>query len=238
MSGPGGLDQLPVVHDGSSLRIRIFAGGPFQENGYLVECVESGALAVVDPGAATPRLVDALSGRTDRVQAIYLTHAHLDHVEGLPALRRVLDAPIHLHPADRFLYDRAHEQAEAFNYPLSGVLPPIDRELEPGVSVPLGETELEVRFAPGHAPGHVVFHHAGDGVALVGDVIFHRSIGRTDLPGGDMQELMESIRREILTLPEETRLLTGHGPETTVAGEKMGNPFLISQARGGLGGFA
>ncbi len=227
-----------MVHEGDSLKIDSFPGGPFQENGYLVECLATGALAVIDPGHTAPEIVAAIGGRAARVEAIYLTHGHLDHVEGIPVVRESIDAPIHLHPADRFLYEGAVEQARAFGLPSPGPMPPIDAELNPGTPVPLGDTSFEVRFAPGHAPGHVIFHHTGDGVALVGDVIFHRSIGRTDLPGGSMQELMESIRREVLSLPDDTRLFTGHGPPTTVGGERMGNPFLISQARGGAGEFA
>ncbi|MEX0856366.1 MAG: MBL fold metallo-hydrolase, partial [Gemmatimonadota bacterium] len=98
----------------------------------------------------------------------------------------------------------------------------------------LGERSFEVRFTPGHAPGHVTLYDAECGLALVGDVIFSKSIGRTDLPGGDFQRLMRSIREEILTLPDDTRLLPGHGPETTVHLERIGNPFLISQASGGF----
>jgi glyoxylase-like metal-dependent hydrolase (beta-lactamase superfamily II) len=111
-------------------------------------------------------------------------------------------------------------------------LPPPDRELVPGETVRVGLEELEVRYTPGHAPGHVILYSATGGFALVGDVIFAGTIGRTDLPGGDFLRLMRSIREEVLTLPDETRLLLGHGPETTVGRERMGNPFLISQAPG------
>jgi hydroxyacylglutathione hydrolase len=222
----------------TGLRIRRFAGGPFQENGYLLECLATGRVAVVDPGHAAGRMAATIQEEGLEVEAIYLTHAHLDHVEGIPAIRGISDAPIFLHPRDGFLYDRAGEQASAFGYELQGELPPVDRDIEPGVSLPVGAVELEVRFAPGHAPGHVIFHVPDERVALVGDVIFQRSIGRTDLPGGDFQELIRSIREQVLTLPGETRLLTGHGPDTTVDEERMGNPFLIPQTRGDEGRFA
>lgn len=228
MTGPAtGPDASP------RLRIRAFPGGPFQQNGFLVQCRATGRAAVVDPGATAPEIVRVIRNEGLEIEAVWLTHAHLDHVEGLPAVRAATPAPIFLHPADRFLYDRAGQQAEAFGYRLAGELPPPDRDMEPGTPVRVGEEALEVRFAPGHAPGHVILHHPGDRVAIVGDVIFQRSIGRTDLPGGDYQELMESIRREVLSLPDETRLLTGHGPETTVGEERMGNPFLLPQTRGG-----
>lgn len=215
-----------------SLEIRLFTGGAFAENTYLVQCRRSGRAVIVDPGAATIELLEYVRGEGIQVDAVYLTHAHLDHVEGLPHLMEALKVPIHLHPADQPLYDRAADQAAAFGLSLPGDLPIIDRQIEVGTPLPVGETEVAVRFAPGHAPGHVIFFHEGDGVVLVGDVVFAGSIGRTDLPGGDMQELMASIRREILTLPGDTRLLPGHGPETTVGQERIGNPFLVGQEPG------
>jgi hydroxyacylglutathione hydrolase len=241
MTGPASGPGPPDPHSGSaseSLRIRAFPGGPFQQNGYLVQCRATGRAAVVDPGATAPDIARVILEEGLEVDAVWLTHAHLDHVEGLPAIREVSTAPIFLHPADRFLYDRAGEQAAAFGYRLQGELPEPDRDIEPGSPLAVGDARLEVRFTPGHAPGHVILYHPGDGVALVGDVIFQRSIGRSDLPGGDFQQLMESIRREVLTLPDETRLLTGHGPETTVGEERLGNPFLLPHTRGGTGRYA
>ncbi len=208
------------------LEFHVFTGGPFQENGYLVRCPAAGKVVVVDPGFAAPEMVRAIRQWGIEVEAIYLTHAHLDHVEGLPVIREFTDAPIHLHPADLPLYERAADQAAAFGMRLPAPLPAIDVSLEGVTSLPVGDGKLAVHRAPGHAPGHVIFHSPEAGVALVGDVIFFSSIGRTDLPGGDFQELMDSIRTVVLTLPDETRLLSGHGPETTVAQERIGNPFL------------
>ncbi|TVP78107.1 MAG: MBL fold metallo-hydrolase [Gemmatimonadales bacterium] len=225
MSGePRGIPLPRAGFESEALRIRAWTGGPFQENTYLVECRATGETALVDPGWATPA---ALQATPDGVpDAVLLTHAHLDHVEGLPFVVEAGTPPIHLHPADRDLYSRAREQGAAFGYEFGASLPEPDHELVPGEPVSVGRVRLDVRFAPGHAPGHVIFHAAEEGVALVGDVIFQRSIGRTDLPGGDASQLLESIRREVLTLDPETRLLTGHGPSTTVKEEKMGNPFL------------
>lgn len=214
------------------LRIDLFSGGPFSQNGYLLRDPVAGKAVIVDPGASTPQMIEALRGSGEELEAVYLTHAHIDHVEGIPTLRGYSDAPIYLHPADLVLYDRVESQAEWFGLELSGPLPRPEHELIPGTPVSVGRHELEVRFAPGHAPGHVIFHSAEFGVALVGDVIFAGSIGRTDLPGGDFRQLIDSIRREVLTLPDDTRLLPGHGPETTVHHERLGNPFLISQAPG------
>lgn len=224
------LDEARV-HEGDRTRIFRFAGGPFQENGYVVECRSTGALAIVDPGHTAPRMLEAFGDRLDRVEAIWLTHAHLDHVEGLPRIVEDVAAPVYLHADDLPLYRAVGEQARAFGLPDPGDLPPIDRSFEAGGTVSLGEVPFEVRHAPGHAPGHVILHQVDDRVALVADVIFQRGIGRTDLPGGSMQQLMTSIRDQVLTLPDDTVLWTGHGPSTTVGDERMGNPFLISQAR-------
>ncbi len=220
---------MTTVHDGAGLRVRFFTGGAFQENTFLLSDPGSGAAVVVDPGAATPALLSIVAREGLTLEAAWLTHAHLDHVEGLPALKEAWpDVPVALHPADRPLYDRARNQAEAFGIPLSGPLPEPDVELTPGDELVLGSTRFQVRFTPGHAPGHVILVCEAEGLALVGDVIFQRSIGRTDLPGGDMGTLLRSIRDEVLTLPAGTVLLSGHGPPTTVGEERIGNPFLAS----------
>jgi len=217
---------MTVVHEGARLRISMFTGGPFQENSYLVQCVGSGRAAVVDPGAATPELVEHAKKAGLTPEVVWLTHAHLDHVDGIPDLLEAFDLPVALHPDDLELYHRAPDQARAFGLPFHGELPDPTLTLDAGQVLLLGDCSLEVRFAPGHAPGHVVFVEHDEAVALVGDVIFQRSIGRTDLPGGDTQQLLASIRREILTLPDGVRLLPGHGPPTSVGDERMGNPFL------------
>lgn len=211
--------------------LRRFEGGPFEENGYLVVCQDTGEAAAVDPGGGTPLMVEALAANGWTLSKILLTHAHIDHVDGIPLLRRVVpDVPIHLHPADRPLYDAAPSQAAMFGLP-PVVLPPVDVDLVPGVAVRVGDVELDVEFAPGHAPGHVILGHAGTASVLVGDVVFRGSIGRTDLPGGDTATLMASIRDRILPLPDGTRLFPGHGPETTVELERRTNPFLLELQR-------
>ncbi len=215
------------------MNIRIFAGGPFAENGYLVVCPDTGRAVVIDPGAAAGGIVAAIRDDDLQVDAVLLTHAHLDHVEGVPAVRRVTDAPVHLHPSDRPLFDALGEQAAMFGLDAPAVEPP-DAELEQDGEIVFGSCRLRVREAPGHAPGHVILVADEVVTAFVGDVVFQGSIGRTDLPGGDFQRLMRSIREEVLTLPDGTRLLTGHGPETTVERERVSNPFLVPQYGGEL----
>lgn len=211
-----------------------FTGGPFSENAWLVIGDDAATALIVDPGGGTPELLAEVERRGLRPAAVLLTHAHLDHVDGIPEVRdRFPDTPIWLHPDDHSLYQGVPRQASWFGLQPPR-LPPVDEALVPGTTVSIGGIGLEVRFAPGHAPGHVVFVAPGDGVALVGDVIFAGSIGRTDLPGGDFHALMDSIRQAILTLPDETRLLTGHGPETTVGHERATNPFLVQHLRGDL----
>ena len=206
------------------IAVRSFTGGAFAENTYLVSCVRTGAAILVDPGAATLQAIQAAGSANLRIEQIVLTHAHLDHVEGIPEAKRQIDVPVLLHRADRPLYDGAPQQAEWFGMSMDP-LPPIDADLVEGGTVHFGDCELLVRFTPGHAPGHVIL--VGDGVALVGDVVFAGSIGRTDLPGGNLAELMRSIRAEVLALPDDTTLFTGHGPETTVGHERVSNPFLV-----------
>lgn len=214
--------------------VRAFTGGAFMENGYLAVCPESGAAVAVDPGAASHGMVEALVSEGLTLEAVYLTHAHLDHVEGLHRVHAHRpEAPIWLHPDDARLWEALPQQAAMFGMPFHRQPEPTDA-FEHGQRVSFGMVHFDVREAPGHAPGHVILVAEEHGLAMVGDVIFQRSIGRTDLPGGDMATLMQSIRDEILTLPDDTVLYNGHGPSTTVGEERTGNPFLIPQFGGRL----
>ena len=208
------------------MEILTFTGGPFVQNTLVIVCADGRTALLVDPGAATPEALAAVSDRGLEVAAILLTHGHLDHVEGVGLAKRETGAPIHLHPLDRPLYDSLAAQAVAFGVPWEEQPPP-DVDLVPGTTLSFGGSGFGVVFTPGHAPGHVMFVSTSEPVAIAGDVVFAGSIGRTDLPFGDYRVLMESIRNEVLTLPDETRLYTGHGPETTVGHERVTNPFLI-----------
>jgi hydroxyacylglutathione hydrolase len=209
--------------------VQAFGGGPFGENGYLVTCPRTRKGILVDPGASVGQMLEAVTSSGAAIVAIVLTHAHLDHVDGVARAKRETRAPVHLHPADEPLYKQAPAQAEWFGVRLE-TPPPVDEYLHEGERIRFGECALEVRHTPGHAPGHVIL--VGAGVAIVGDTVFAGSIGRTDLPGGDFQTLMASIREHILSLPDETVLHSGHGPATTVGHERVANPFLAPQLGG------
>jgi hydroxyacylglutathione hydrolase len=216
------------------VRVHTFSGGPFGQNGYLAVCEEASEAVVVDPGGGAPGMVVHLQTIGIVPAAILLTHAHLDHIDGIADIRAAFPGvPIHLHPGDRPLYDAAPRQAIAFGLPPFEV-PPLTHTLAHGQRFSFGSCVFEVRHAPGHSPGHVVLYAPDAELALVGDVVFAGSIGRTDLPGGDFQTLIASIRREVLTLPPKTRLLSGHGQETTVEWEARHNPFLIPHYGGEL----
>lgn len=214
--------------------IRTFTGGSFGQNTYLVHDEDSRSAIAVDPGAGATRLVEAVRADGLSLQAVVLTHAHLDHVEGVHVVRDFLpDIPIFIHPADLQLYRALPQQAAMFGLHADAQPEPTD-QLVPDQDVTFDGVTFQVRFTPGHAPGHVILIAPDDGFAIVGDVVFQGSIGRTDLPGGDFKTLMASIREQVLTLPDDMVLYTGHGPPTTVGAEREGNPFLIPHYGGGL----
>ncbi|MCE2423112.1 MAG: MBL fold metallo-hydrolase [Gemmatimonadetes bacterium] len=197
--------------------------GAFQSNCYILGPAPCGNTVVIDPGAQATRIIRALETTTDRISAILLTHAHVDHVGAVAALKRRWDAPVYLHGADLPVYERTVESGALFG--LSVEQPPKpDLELCDGDRLVFGEIDLSVRHVPGHSPGHVVF--VGDDQAFVGDTVFAGSIGRTDLWGGDFQTLIDGIVSRILSLPPGFRLHPGHGGSTTVAREAETNPFL------------
>jgi hydroxyacylglutathione hydrolase len=209
-----------------SVEIIPFVLGVMQNNTYLVVDVDSRAAVVVDPSFGPGEVLAYAQDKRWQIRQVWLTHAHFDHYAGSQEVAGALNPPlpVGLHPADLDLWRRG---GGGRDFGLQ-----VDPGPEPGISfyhgqrLHLGGTEFEVRHAPGHTRGHIVLYCASAGALLCGDVIFQGGIGRTDLPGGDMDALLHSIRTQVLTLPDETRLLSGHGPETTVGEEKENNPFL------------
>lgn len=198
--------------------------GLFEENCYLVSERGGREAVLIDPGEEVPRFLEAAAARQLRIREIWLTHAHIDHIQGVAEVKAATGAPVLLHPDDLPLYHGLVEQGTLFGFDLTDPPPP-DGELRHGQRLTLGHASFEVRHAPGHAPGHVVF--VTEGLVLGGDVLFQGSIGRTDLMGGDFDTLMESIRTQLLTLPDDTIVYPGHGPVTTIGQERKTNPFLL-----------
>ena len=205
------------------MNIRTFVAPAFAENAYLIWQPNHAQALAIDPGDA-PAIIQSLASENLQLAAILLTHSHVDHVDGVAELVRATNAPVYLHPEARLFYDNAAVQAAQFGMRVENPPPPT-HELQPG-DLEIANIRFEVRYVPGHAPGHVLLYSAGAGVAFVGDVVFQGSIGRTDLPGGNYQVLMNSIREQVMTLPAETQLHSGHGPVTTVGEERRFNPFI------------
>ena len=209
------------------MKVTTFTVGAFQENCYFVEDESTRDAALIDPGSESAKLITAIQRSGAQLQAIWLTHAHVDHVGAIGGVKAQWDVPVYLHPLDRPLYRVADRQAELYGMEFD-TAPAPDREFSDGQTLSLGELTFEVMHAPGHSPGHVVIH--GHGVAFVGDCLFAGSIGRTDLPASNGADLEKSLER-ITALPEDTIVYAGHGPATTIAEERETNPFLTGLAR-------
>ena len=200
--------------------------GPVATNAYLIADSDTHEAVVIDPAWDGHLIAAEAKQRNWRISQIWITHAHFDHIGGAGDLARGLDvAPvIALHSNDRLLWD-TQGGAALFGFTLPASPSPT-LNLAQSMNLHLGRTIFDVLHTPGHTPGHCVFYCGEAGVCFCGDLIFLNSVGRTDLPGGDWERLVTSIQTQIFPLPDETRLLSGHGPETTVGQEKSGNPFV------------
>jgi hydroxyacylglutathione hydrolase len=206
------------------------AVGPFFKNGFVVGCEESREAVLIDPGDEVASLLAFAERHALAIRHILLTHAHVDHVTGVAAAKRVLNVPIHLHKDDLFLYERAVEMGAMFGLKVDPQ-PPIDRFYEPAQVIPFGTYEARVHHTPGHCPGGVCLQigkaNTSGKELFVGDTLFAGSIGRTDLPGGDYDTLIASIRNVLFPLGDDAVVHSGHGPDTTIGKERRTNPFLV-----------
>ena len=203
--------------------------GPFQENCYVVGDEETGAGAIVDPGDEAARIALAVEQTNLEISQILITHAHIDHVGAVASLVDEYSCQVLMHAEAEPMLGQLPTQAMMMGLRF-GEVPTVDRHIEDEEVIELGGLQLRSLYTPGHAPGHIAFYIESEGLLISGDALFAGSVGRVDLPGGSMEVLMRSIEERLLTLPDETRVYPGHGPETTVGNERVHNPFL----QGGL----
>lgn len=204
----------------------MLTAGPLMTNYYVIGCLGTREGAVIDAGFAGDRILAMADDAGVGVTKILQTHAHIDHVAALSEVRERIDAPIYLHPDDQTLYDSAPEQGKFFGYDIEP-LPPVDETLADEQQITVGDLQATVLLLPGHSPGSVAFWFEELGVVFGGDVLFAGSIGRVDLPGSSPDAMKRSLQRMTTRLPDDTRVLPGHGPETTIGMEKKRNPFLL-----------
>ncbi|WP_462179996.1 MBL fold metallo-hydrolase [Pseudoalteromonas gelatinilytica] len=198
----------------------------FAQNCRIIICEQTNKAALVDPGGDAEKLQAELAALNCELEAIYLTHGHLDHVGAAKQLADHFSVDIiGPHLDDKFWFDALPMQAQMFGFAAIAPFYPT-KWLAHGDTITVGELVLAVRHCPGHTPGHVVFYHQDSEQLIVGDVIFQGSVGRTDFPKGDSAQLLESIKSEILSFPDDVAILPGHGPNTTVGHERRTNPFI------------
>ena len=199
--------------------------GPFQENCYVIGDEETGTGTVVDPGDEATRIALAVEQTNLEIGLILITHAHIDHVGAVAALVDEYACPVLMNAEAEPMLEQLPTQAMMMGLRF-GKVPTVDHHISDGDVLEVGGLRLEARYTPGHAPGHLAFYIESEAVVFAGDALFAGSVGRTDLLGGNMEVLMRSINERLLTLPDETQVFSGHGPQTTIADERRHNPFL------------
>ena len=203
---------------------------PLQQNCTIVWCAKTKKAAIIDPGGEAPRLMKALEDHGLTLEKIWITHGHMDHAGATQTIKDLTGVPIEgPHPDDQFWIDRIEESGARYGIPDAQTFTP-DRWLHDGDKVTLGETEFEVIHCPGHTPGHVVFFHREARFAQVGDVLFKGSIGRTDFPRGNFNDLIEAITTKLWPLGDDVAFVPGHGPMSTFGFERKANPYVSDLA--------
>ncbi|MBT3322553.1 MAG: MBL fold metallo-hydrolase [Anaerolineae bacterium] len=207
------------------MKLKTLTLGPVQTNTYIFADTDSNEAVVIDPSWEGEKIARAVENEGWQIKEVWLTHAHFDHIGGIAELVSALPKtpPVYLHADD---YDLWKDGGGAKSFGFSIDPGPEPESLSDGQLLSIGNYTFEVRHTPGHRPGHSVFYCAQEGILFSGDLIFYRSVGRTDLPGGDWATLEKSIREQIYTLPDETVIFSGHGDSTSVGDEKNGNHFV------------
>lgn len=210
------------------MKVKFFPFNPFQENTYIVsdntnECI------IIDPGCIENReksqLDDYIKDNQLKPVKLINTHCHLDHIFGNQYISKKYNLPLEIHPIERQTLELAANSAQNYGFPVPET-PEKIIELSENDSIEFGSSKLQIIFTPGHAPGHISLYDPKTPFVISGDVLFQNSIGRTDLPGGDFDTLIKSIKEKLFVLPDECIVYTGHGPETSIGFEKLNNPFL------------
>ncbi|MDX9908461.1 MAG: MBL fold metallo-hydrolase [Mariniphaga sp.] len=210
------------------LKIKKFTVNPLQENSYVLSD-ETGNCVFVDPGFYFEEEYEEVRSYVaeNRLTPVMIanTHCHFDHIFGVEALRKEYNIPFLAHRDDEFWLEQAVEQGKMFGFDLNAVKT-LDSFFNDGEFLKFGNSQFEIIHIPGHSPGHVVFYAEVDEIVIAGDVLFYGSIGRTDLPRGNHELLISGIKSKLFSLPDDTKVFCGHGPETTLGFEKNNNPFL------------
>jgi len=208
------------------MRYTIIPVTTYQQNCSILRCDKTGKAAIVDPGGDIPKIIDALEQQNATPEVILVTHGHMDHIGAVKKLADQLDIPIFgPHIDDEFWIQALNLQCQLFNFPPSESFTP-DRWLSDGDEIQFGQTKLQIIHCPGHTPGHVVFYQPESKLAIVGDVLFNGSIGRTDFPRGNHQDLIDSIQQKLFPLGPDIAFIPGHGPMSTFGQEMKNNPYV------------
>ncbi len=215
--------------------VEVRAEPPFYKNGFVVGCERTHEGVIIDPGDEVDGLLASVRDHDLEIKYILLTHAHIDHISGVASAKDAVDAPVYLHKDDLFLYDNVEQQGAMFGFKVRRQ-PPVDvfYDLSP---IHFGDYEVRVHHTPGHCPGGVCLQIGRNGTAgkdlFVGDTLFAGSIGRTDLPGGDYETLLQSVTGVLFPLGDDSIVHSGHGPDTTIGRERTTNPFVLEYLAAG-----